>query len=210
MEGKYQIGENVDADVFTLGASTAVYSTEEMLAYINELLGKTDEANKYVFVAPQEGTVIGSGDNEQAKIDSYQAVFKKATDDSEMSEDDAKELIANATVGTINYYKGGRTYYWSRPIKHFGDYYTPIYKDGQPADYYESANDYDAPNHLGRYGVVRNNWYELNITSVSGPGYPEIPEIPTDPEDPDDPGEGYVKMEINILSWAKREQNVDL
>ncbi len=210
LEGKYQIGENVDADVFTLGASTAVYSTEEMLAYINELLGKTDEANKYVFVAPQEGTVIGSGDNEQAKIDSYQAVFKKATDDSEMSEDDAKELIANATVGTINYYKGGRTYYWSRPIKHFGDYYTPIYKDGQPADYYESANDYDAPNHLGRYGVVRNNWYELNITSVSGPGYPEIPEIPTVPEDPDDPGEGYVKMEINILSWAKREQNVDL
>lgn len=210
LEGKYQIGENVDADVFTLGASTAVYSTEEMLAYINELLGKTDEANKYVFVAPQEGTVIGSGDNEQAKIDSYQAVFKKATDDSEMSEDDAKELIANATVGTINYYKGGRTYYWSRPIKHFGDYYTPIYKDGQPADYYESANDYDAPNHLGRYGVVRNNWYELNITSVSGPGYPEIPEIPTDPEDPDDPGEGYVKMEINILSWAKRQQDVEL
>lgn len=210
LEGKYQIGENVDADVFTLGASTAVYSTEEMLAYINELLGKTDEANKYVFVAPQEGTVIGSGENEQAKIDSYQAVFKEATGDSEMSEDDAKELIANATVGTINYYKGGRTYYWSRPIKHFGDYYTPIYKDGQPADYYESANDYDASNHLGRYGVVRNNWYELNITSVSGPGYPEIPEIPTDPEDPDDPGEGYVKMEVNILSWAKREQSVDL
>lgn len=211
LEGKYQIGENVDADVFTLGASTAVYSTEGMLAYINGLLGKTD-GDKYKFVVPadEDGIVIGKGETEAAKIDSYQAVFKKATDDSEMSENDAKVLIANATVGTINYYKGGRTYYWSRPIKHFGDYYTPIYKDGLPADYYESANDYDAPNHLGRYGVVRNNWYELNITSVSGPGYPEIPEIPTDPGDPDDPGEGYVKMEINILSWAKRSQNVDL
>ena len=209
LEGKYQIGENVDADVFTLGASTAVYSTEEMLAYINELLGKTNEANKYVFVAPQEGTVIGSGGDESAKIASYQAAFQTGSG-TQMSEDDAKELIANATVGTINYYKGGRTYYWSRPIKHFGDYYTPIYKDGQPADYYESANDYDAPNHLGRYGVVRNNWYELNITSVSGPGYPEIPEIPTDPGDPDDPGEGYVKMEVNILSWAKRQQDVNL
>lgn len=209
LEGKYQIGENVDADVFTLGASTAVYSTEEMLAYINELLGKTNEANKYVFVAPQEGTVIGSGGDESAKIASYQAAFQTGSG-TQMSEDDAKELIANATVETINYYKGGRTYYWSRPIKHFGDYYTPIYKDGQPADYYESANDYDAPNHLGRYGVVRNNWYELNITSVSGPGYPEIPEIPTDPGDPDDPGEGYVKMEVNILSWAKRQQDVNL
>lgn len=209
LEGSYQIGEDTNVDVFTLGASTAVYSTEEMLAYINKLLGKTNEANKYVFVAPQEGTVIGSGGDESAKIASYQAAFQTGSG-TQMSEDDAKELIANATVGTINYYKGGRTYYWSRPIKHFGDYYTPIYKDGQPADYYESADDYDAPNHLGRYGVVRNNWYELNITSVSGPGYPEIPEIPTDPGDPDDPGEGYVKMEINILSWAKRTQDVDL
>lgn len=213
LEGKYQIGDNADADVFTLGASTAVYSTEEMLAYINELLDKTD-GDKYKFVVPadedEDGIVIGKGETEDAKIDSYQAVFKKATDNSEMSEEDAKVLIANATVGTINYYKGGRTYYWSRPIKHFGDYYTPIYKDGQPADYYESANDYDASNHLGRYGVVRNNWYELNITSVSGPGYPEIPEIPTDPGDSDDPGEGYVKMEVNILSWAKRQQDVNL
>lgn len=207
LEGKYQIGDNADVDVFTLGASTAVYSKEEMLAYINEVLGKT--ADKYVFVAPEDGIVIGSGDDESAKIASYQNVFQTESG-SPMSENDAKELIANATVGTINYYQGGRTYYWSRPIKHFGDYYTPIYKDGLPADYYESANDYDAPNHLGRYGVVRNNWYELNITSVSGPGYPEIPEIPTDPGDPDDPGEGYVKMEINILSWAKRSQNVDL
>lgn len=213
LEGKYQIGENVDADVFTLGASTAVYSTEEMLAYINRLLGKTD-GDKYKFVVPadedEDGIVIGKGETEDAKIDSYQAVFKKATDNSEMSENDAKVLIANATVGTINYYKGGRTYYWSRPIKHFGDYYTPIYNGDTKVDYYDNANDYTNENHLGRYGVVRNNWYELNITSVSGPGYPEIPEIPTDPGDPDDSGEGFVKMEINILSWAKRTQDVEL
>ena len=209
LEGSYQIGEDTNVDVFTLGASTAVYSTEEMLAYINELLGKTEEEDKYEFVAPQEGTVIGSGDNEQAKIASYQAAFQTGSG-TQMSDDDAKVLIANATVGTINYYKGGRTYYWSRPIKHFGDYYTPIYNGDTKVDYYDNANDYTNENHLGRYGVVRNNWYELNITSVSGPGYPEIPEIPTDPGDPDDSGEGFVKMEINILSWAKREQNVDL
>ena len=209
LEGSYQIGEDTNVDVFTLGASTAVYSTEEMLAYINELLGKTEEDDKYEFVAPEEGTVIGSGENESAKIASYKAAFQTGSG-TQMSDDDAKVLIANATVGTINYYKGGRTYYWSRPIKHFGDYYTPIYKGDTQVDYYDSADDYDNDNHLGRYGVVRNNWYELNITSVSGPGYPEIPEIPTEPENPDDPGEGYVKMEINILSWAKREQDVEL
>lgn len=209
LEGSYQIGEDTNVDVFTLGASTSVYSTEEMLAYINELLGKTEEEDKYEFVAPQKGTVIGSGDNEQAKIASYQAAFQTGSG-TQMSDDDAKVLIANASVGTINFYKKGRTYYWSRPIKHFGDYYTPIYNGDTKVDYYDNANDYTNENHLGRYGVVRNNWYELNITSVSGPGYPEIPEIPTDPGDPDDSGEGFVKMEINILSWAKRTQDVDL
>lgn len=213
LEGKYQIGDNADADVFTLGASTAVYSEAEMLAYINELLGKTSETEKYIFVKPtaeeEKGTVIGKGENEEEKIASYQAVFKTGSG-SQMSEEDAKKLIANAAVGTINYYNGGKTYYWSRPIKHFGDYYTPIYKGDTQVDYFDSATEYNDPNHLGRYGVVRNNWYELNITSVSGPGYPEIPEIPTKPENPDDPGEGFVKMEINILSWAKREQDVKL
>lgn len=211
LEGSYQIGEDTNVDVFTLGASTAVYSEAEMLAYINDLLGKTSDAEKYIFVKPEgeDGAVIGKGETEDEKIASYQAVFETGSG-TQMSEEDAKKLIANAAVGTINYYNGGKTYYWSRPIKHFGDYYTPIYKGDTQVDYYDSAYDYDDNNHLGRYGVVRNNWYELNITSVSGPGYPKIPEIPTDPGDPDDPGEGFVKMEINILSWAKRFQNVGL
>ncbi len=200
LEGSYQIGDDANADVFTLGVNTAVYSETEMLAYINGLLG----GKSYTFNSNIEAGTIGAGNDEQAKITSYQTAF------SGMTEGDAKALIANPNVGTINYYKGGRTYYWSRPIKHFGDYYTPIFKNGQSVDYYDSANDYSDREHLGRYGVVRNNWYVLDIVSVSGPGYPEIPEIPTEPENPDDPGEGYVKMEINILSWAKREQNVDL
>ena len=211
LEGSYQIGEDTNVDVFTLGASTAVYSEAEMLAYINDLLGKTSDAEKYIFVKPEgeDGAVIGKGETEDEKIASYQAVFETGSG-TQMSEEDAKKLIANAAVGTINYYNGGKTYYWSRPIKHFGDYYTPIYKGDTQVDYFDSATEYNDPNHLGRYGVVRNNWYELNITSVSGPGYPKIPEIPTDPGDPDDPGEGFVKMEINILSWAKRFQNVGL
>lgn len=118
--------------------------------------------------------------------------------------------MADQSVAQINYYKEGKTYYWTRPIKHFGDYYTPIYNGDTKVDYYDNANDYTNENHLGRYGVVRNNWYEICITSVSGPGYPEIPEIPTEPENPDDGGDGYVKAEINILSWAKRQQDVEL
>ena len=70
-----------------------------------------------------------------------------------------------------------------------------------------AGESYTDAKHLGRYGVVRNNWYEINITRISGPGLPEI----EDPDpDPDDGTEGFVKCAINVLSWARRTQNVEL
>ena len=175
-----------------------------MLEFINATLGKTGD-DQYIFdeSSLQGGITIDTEDE-------FTKYFKTKNGGIAMTSEDAKKLMADQSVAQINYYQTGKTYYWTRPIKHFGDYYTPIYKNGLPADYYDDARDYNDNDHLGRYGVVRNNWYELNITSVSGPGYPEIPEIPTDPGDPDDSGEGFVKMEINILSWAKRTQDVNL
>lgn len=99
----------------------------------------------------------------------------------------------------IKYYKDGVTYYYATVIKHFGDIYTPA-NETNPEQYTEA-------NHLGRYGVLRNNWYELQINSVSGPGEPEIPVLP---EEPVDKEHRYINCEINILSWAKRSQGVDL
>lgn len=100
-------------------------------------------------------------------------------------------------VGSIKYYKGGISYYYDDIyIRHFTDAET-------------SWNDGDTYGieHLGRYGVVRNNWYEVNISSISGPGEPNI----NNPGDEDnDDAEGYIRAEINVLSWAKRSQNVDL
>ena len=63
--------------------------------------------------------------------------------------------------------------------------------------------------------MVRNNWYEIVINSISGPGRPTPPD-PTDPDDPDNPKpddpaeEGWIDVNINVLSWAVRKQNVDL
>ena len=98
-------------------------------------------------------------------------------------------------VGTIRYYKKGISYYYATAIRHFNDDETP----------WTSGEAYGIQ-HLGRYGVVRNNWYEVNINSISGPGEPEIVE----PGGPDDKAEGYIRAEINVLSWAKRSQSVDL
>lgn len=97
-------------------------------------------------------------------------------------------------IGEIRYYKDGECYYYTQAIKHFGQDYT-------------LGDDKKMTKYLGRYGVVRNNWYELTINRVSGPGEPEI--TPPDGGHVDDE-EGYINCTINVLSWAKRSQGVDL
>lgn len=98
----------------------------------------------------------------------------------------------------INTYKEGVTYYIAR-VKHFGS--LTDWHSG------ESYGDNNAQ-YLGRYGMLRNNWYELQVGNVYGPGYPGVP--PVDPTLPDDENEKYLSVSVKILSWAKRSQSVDL
>lgn len=99
----------------------------------------------------------------------------------------------------ISTYASGESYYVAR-IKHFGDALTK-WESGQP------YND-DNLSFLGRYGMLRNNWYELTVESVSGPGYPSVPEVK--PNTPDDEDDMYIKVSVKILKWAKRSQTVYL
>lgn len=104
---------------------------------------------------------------------------------------------AEAMVG-INTYAKGVTYYIAR-VKHFGSL-TP----------WNSGESYGTDNgkYLGRYGMLRNNWYDLTVGNVYGPGYPGVP--PVDPTQPDDENEKYLSVSVKILSWAKRSDTVDL
>lgn len=70
---------------------------------------------------------------------------------------------------------------------------------------------------LGRYGVVRNNWYHLELQSVSGPGTPWIPDPsdpdpnnPTPPDTDDDEADAYLSVEITINPWTFWTQGVGL
>ena len=104
---------------------------------------------------------------------------------------------AEAMVG-INTYLRGVTYYIAR-VKHFGSL-TP----------WNSGESYGTDNlkYLGRYGMLRNNWYDLTVGNVYGSGYPGVP--PVDPTQPDDENEKYLSVSVKILSWAKRSDTVDL
>lgn len=119
----------------------------------------------------------------------------------ELSDDEALQLYN--VVGDVALYQNGTTYYYASRIQHFGDEYCYI----NPAEV-DDLRKYET-SHLGRYGVLRNNWYEIEVTGISGPGSP-VPPVPEGPEIPDDEEKSYIKANINILSWAKRQQDVNL
>lgn len=116
--------------------------------------------------------------------------------------------VYGAALGEVNShvysrYEGGIAYY-PVMIKHFGDDLTPWSAENKTSSY--PTPDAEAK-WLGRYGVLRNNWYDISVTSIKSIGYAEVPDVyPTF----DDPVESWISVKINVLSWAKRTQNVDL
>lgn len=109
-------------------------------------------------------------------------------------------------LGDLLQYVGGLAYY-SIPIKHFGNDLTPWDKTtatvGKP--YGDTTSEASKHSYLGRYGVLRNNWYELSITGIRNVGSPVVPET-VSPDEVDN----YIAVRINVLSWAKRSQSEEL
>lgn len=109
-------------------------------------------------------------------------------------------------------YKGGVAYYAVR-IKHFGDTDTPWNVEGQGVKagdnnyIYPSATGTNIDWFLGRYGVVRNNWYDISVNKIQTLGDATIPAFTNDP---DDVLENYISVSINVLSWSKHSQSADL
>lgn len=225
---------DADGTFYQLGTTASIYDKEmlkkKVLASMSKAerleLGIFDETDNAVTVTlpteaggnkaggkytMAEGGTITYTKYERRKTgtDEWEVVTKKTYDD--VADDGNRKKTENASVdnkylesidgrmGTIKYFKAGESYYKAL-IKHFGDDLTPYAISGE-------QNIYTEAKHLGRYGVLRNNWYELSVTSVSGPGDAEVPSIE---DEWDDPKEAFVKIQVNILSWAKRQQNVDL
>lgn len=113
-----------------------------------------------------------------------------------------KDANGNPKVG-IKTYENGECYYIAR-IKHFNAL-TP-WSSGKET--YGTNNATNNASYLGRYGVLRNNWYDLEVTKFSAPGYPDVPVV--NPTDPDDEDTKYINVEVKILDWAKRSQQVEL
>ena len=110
---------------------------------------------------------------------------------------DAQLKVLNAKLGAVTGYKGGICYYIAY-IRHFDDAETP-WQSGE--DRYGGDN----AKYLGRYGVVRNNWYDLSIQDFAYPGSPDIPT--PDPEDPDDDNSTII-LSVKVNPWAKETTRI--
>ncbi|MCH5224596.1 MAG: fimbria major subunit [Muribaculaceae bacterium] len=131
----------------------------------------------------------------------------KTDDDNETLEKYRSALAMGNYTQEVLFYPSFETYYVAY-VRHFNDDETPL-TDGQKADLSAlntTDNNYNE-NQTGRYGILRNNSYVMNIKAVFGFGTPTIPPTPDDPVDKEDPTKYNAIVEMNILNWAVRESN---
>lgn len=201
------LAETTDGTFYTIGNMTTILDNTKLEAAVNAaatsaLTGctvdytrfKTEEGSHVITLADIKdatGATLVAGTNYSGKTGTE--IVKEINDKLGLKAGRPEEMVG------INTYLNGVTYYIAR-VKHFGDVLTP-WKTGDP---YGTDN----ASYLGRYGMLRNNWYELTVGNVYGPGYPGVP--PVDPTLPDDENEKYLSVSVKILSWAKRSQSVDL
>ena len=153
-------------------------------------IGARDKDGKVLLTSYTVHKVAGTVDN---------------TTDKTYSPSTGSTLNKDLQLGNIVEYKDGIAYYPIR-IKHFGDEQTPWdMKTADMTNPYGTTNQ--AENFLGRYGVLRNNWYNIEISSIKNVGSAVVPEIDLGKDTPGDKPENYISVRINVLSWAKRTQS---
>ena len=194
------------------GDNTTLYDEEKMKARVEQ----TIRDNGY-FVNEFSGYTINSitlnfkerDENGVKNLDNIVVNRTKGTTTDNATYDKTKcgkELNELLMLGNIHQYVNGLAYY-SIPIKHFGKDLTPWDNTtatvGKP--YGDPINEASEKSYLGRYGVLRNNWYDISISAIRNVGSPVVPETVT----PDEV-KNYIAVRINVLSWAKRTQEEEL
>ena len=193
------LASETDKTFFMIGNSSDIWTKATLTAQITSKAEEVLKTTTGVTVTLKDKLLEGG----THVLDATNVEIKSGEDDktADVVGKINEKLGFDITKGIgIKTYKNGESYYIAR-IKHFGDDLTP-WKEGNKT--YDKNND----SWLGRYGVLRNNWYDLTINSISGPGYPDVPEVK--PDTPDDEDTKYINVSVKILDWAKRSQSVEL
>lgn len=204
-------GFTAPATFYKIGNNTAIWKEADLKQQIKTValtaMGITDleEQKKYDVDLTKGTNISGKAGQHLIKAENITYNPGEGTSEGESTSkvdqkvvDTINEKLGLSAETGISTYLNGEAYYIAR-IKHFNEL-TP-WKAGEA---YDSENE----KYLGRYGVLRNNWYELSVSKVSGLGYPDVPEVK--PTLPDDENDQYISVSVKILSWAKRSQKIDL
>lgn len=207
-----------DADLYTVNGNKEVVYTEASLAERLKNILLNDPAVKTWAKTHTTGVSLDITFNDKdaaGKTTIKEATLKGKTAPGAADETFAGTFTTNfdKALPNIVRYKGGVAYYAVR-IKHFGDTEgTPWNVEGQGvkpgvnSDIYPSATGSNIDWFLGRYGVVRNNWYDISVNKIQTLGDATIPAFTNYP---DDVLENYISVSINVLSWSKHTQGADL
>ena len=195
-----------DKTFFMIGNNTQIWTKDALVAQITSKAMEMCKSKAVVVTIKDKAPLLKGGSHllssadvtiMDGKVDKTETFGYETLNTKLGLNNTEKDVNGNPTVG-IKTYENGECYYIAR-IKHFNDL-TP-WKSGE-------AYGTDDATYLGRYGVLRNNWYDLTVSKVSAPGYPDVPVV--NPDVPDDEDTKYINVEVKILDWAKRSQSVDL
>lgn len=205
------------ADLYTVnGNKEVVYTKETLTERLKNILLKESAVKTWVKAHATEPSFDITFDTDAAGATTITNATFKGKTAAGATEETLGTFTTNLDTALPNIvrYKGGVAYYAVR-IKHFGDTEgTPWNVPGQGVTAGGNSLIYPNPNagasdgwFLGRYGVVRNNWYDINVNSIQTLGDATIPALS---KNPDDVLEDYISVSINVLSWSKHTQGADL
>lgn len=207
-----------DADLYTVNDNKEVVYTEASLAErLKNILLNDPTVNTWAENHKTDASFNITFNTDAAGATTItKATFKGKTTTPGATEETLESFTTeqlNKALPNIVRYKGGVAYYAVR-IKHFGDSDTPWNVAGQGVTAGGNSLIYPNPSagasdgwFLGRYGVVRNNWYDISVNKIQTLGDATIPALSNTP---DDVLEDYISVSINVLSWSKHSQSADL
>lgn len=200
-----------DGTFFTIDDNKGVvYSIDDVKTEIGKrFLAEIGDANVKANYYPTTTATINVKDVEFADAAGEVTITKMTlTDGTTEKEVTAADLTKFKPTIKVNEFKDGYAYY-TILIKHFGDELTPWNPSTKTTESYPGSDK--EQNWLGRYGVLRNNWYQLEVTGVAAIGASTPGELDVNNDNtPDDNLKRYISCKINALSWAVRKQGTIL
>lgn len=208
------VASQEDKTFFMIGNNPKIWTKDALVAQITSKAKEMLKSEAVVVTINAKAPLLKGGSHllsaadvtiKDGEVDKTET-FEYATLNTKLGLNNTEMDVNNTPKVGIKTYENGECYYIAR-IKHFNEL-TP-WVSGNPT--YKDPLLTDAQNNekfLGRYGVLRNNWYDLTVSKVSAPGYPDVPVV--NPTEPDDEDTKFINVEVKILDWAKRSQSIDL